>query len=105
MSSELSRIEDSIVVDVPLTPTYNMWTQFEEFPNFMEGIEYVEQLDDTHLSWCASIGGRKVEWSAEIVEQVPDQRIAWRSTSGSRNAGLVRFERISDRQTRVILLV
>lgn len=105
MASEVSRIQESILVDVPLSTAYDQWTQFEDFPRFMEGIESVKQLDDTHLYWCASIGGKTVEWSAEIVEQMPDQRIVWRSTSGSRNQGTVWFDRASDRQTRVTLEV
>ncbi len=105
MASESSRIQESIVVDVPLATAYDQWTQFEDFPRFMEGIESVKQLDDTHLYWCANIGGRKVEWSAEIVEQLPDHRIVWHSTSGSRNWGTVWFERTSERQTRVTLEV
>jgi uncharacterized membrane protein len=105
MASESSCIQESILVDVPLSTAYDQWTQFEDFPRFMEGIESVKQLDDTHLHWCANIGGKKVEWSAEIVEQDPDRRIVWRSTSGSRNAGTVWFEPTSDRQTRVMLEV
>ena len=105
MTTESSRIQESITVDVPLSTAYDQWTQFEDFPRFMEGVESVKQLDDRHLHWCANIGGMKVEWSAEIVEQVPDHRIIWRSTSGSRNAGTVWFERLSDRQTSVTLEV
>ena len=105
MTSEVSCIQESIVVDVPLSTAYDQWTQFEEFPHFMEGIESVRQLDDTHLHWCANIGGKRVEWGAEIVEQVPDHRIVWRSTSGSRNHGTVWFERVSERQTRATLEV
>jgi uncharacterized membrane protein len=105
MTHEPSCIEESITVDVPLSTAYDQWTQFEDFPRFMEGIELVTQLDDTHLHWCASIGGKKVEWRAEILEQVPDQRIVWHSISGSRNAGSVWFDRTSERQTRVTLKV
>ncbi len=105
MANEASRIQESILVDVPLSTAYDQWTQFEDFPRFMEGIESVKQLDDAHLYWCASIGGKKVEWSAEIIEQVPDHRIVWRSNSGSRNHGTVWFDRASDRQTRVTLEV
>jgi uncharacterized membrane protein len=105
MANEASCIQESIIVNVPLTTAYDQWTQFEEFPRFMDGIEWVKQLDDTHLHWCASIGGKKVEWRAQIIEQVPDQRIVWQSTSGSRNAGTVWFEPMSERQTRVTLKV
>src|SRR5438552_15962110 len=91
----MSRIEKSIDVNVPLSTAYNQWTQFEEFPRFMEGIEEVRQLDDKRLHWRANIGGKREEWDAEIVQQVPDQRIAWRSTSGAPNSGAVSFESLA----------
>jgi uncharacterized membrane protein len=99
----MSRIEKAIDVDVPASTAYNQWTQFEEFPRFMEGVESVEQVDDRHLHWRAEIGGKTLEWNAEISEQIPDKRIAWHSTDGARNAGVVTFHRISDDRTRVML--
>jgi len=98
-----SAIRETIDVGVPLSTAYNQWTQFEEFPRFMEGVEYVRQLDDARLIWKAEIGGKSVEWQAKITEQVPDMRVAWRSVSGARNAGTVSFERIDDRRTRITL--
>ena len=87
----MATIEQSIEVGQPLRTVYNQWTQFEEFPRFMEGIERVEQLDDRRLHWVADFGGSRHEWDAEITEQVPDQRVAWRSTDGKTNAGEVSF--------------
>src|SRR5256886_15559277 len=87
----MSKVEKSIEVNVPLSTAYNQWTQFEEFPRFMEGIEEVRQLDDKRLHWRANIGGKREEWDAEIVEQGPDQRVAWRSISGAPNSGVVTF--------------
>lgn len=96
-------IEKSIDVAAPLRACYNQWTQFEDFPLFMEGIEEVRQIDDTHLHWRAKVAGKDLEWDAEITEQVPDQGIAWRSTSGKGNAGRVRFDKIDQDHTRVLL--
>ena len=87
------------VVNQPIDIVYNQWTQFEEFPKFMEGVEQVRQLDDRHLHWVAEIAGKREEWDAEILEQVPDQRIAWRSTSGARNAGVVSFQPVGRNRT------
>jgi uncharacterized membrane protein len=101
----MSVIEKSIDVNVPASTAYNQWTQFEEFPQFMEGIVAVDQLDDTHLRFTADIGGKEKKWDARITEQLPDKRIAWCSTSGARNAGVVTFHRISPTQTRVMLQV
>lgn len=102
-SGRTSTIEDSIEIDVPVSTAYNQWTQFEEFPKFMEGVREVRQVDDTHLHWRAEIGGKEEEWDAEITEQVPDTRIAWRSTNGPSNAGVVKFYKLSDSKTRIVL--
>jgi uncharacterized membrane protein len=99
----MSTIEKSIDVEVPVRTAYNQWTQFESFPRFMEGVESVRQVDDTHLHWKASVGGKTLEWDAEISEQIPDKRIAWHSLQGSKNAGVVTFHRLSDERTRVML--
>lgn len=96
-------VEASVEVDVPVSTAYNQWTQFEEFPRFMDSVKEVRQLDDTHLHWCANVSGKLKEWDAEITEQIPDQRIAWRSTGGVHNAGVVTFHRISDNRTRIML--
>jgi uncharacterized membrane protein len=97
------RIEQSIDVNVPVQTAYNQWTQFEEFPRFMEGVEEVRQLDDKRLHWKARIGGKTKEWDAEITEQRPDERIAWTSRGGAFNAGVVTFHRLSDTTTGVML--
>jgi uncharacterized membrane protein len=98
-----STVEESIDVNVPVSTAYNQWTQFEEFPKFMESVREVKQLDDRHLHWRADVAGKETQWDAEIVEQVPDQRIAWRSIGGVKNSGVVTFHRIADSKTRVML--
>ena len=98
----MSQIEESIEVNVPVQTAYNQWTQFEEFPRFMKGVQEVRQLDDTHLHWVAEIGGRKHEWDAEITEQKPDERVAWKSTDGKKNAGVVTFHRLSETSCKVM---
>jgi uncharacterized membrane protein len=97
----MASVQESIEVEVPVRTAYNQWTQFEEFPTFMEGIESVRQQDDTRLHWVAEIGGRKQEWDARITEQIPDERVAWTSEGGTGNAGVVTFHRLADDRTRV----
>jgi uncharacterized membrane protein len=99
----MSSIQQSIDVDVPVSAVYNQWTQFEEFPQFMSGVESITQQDDAHLHWTVNIGGVEREFDAEVTEQHPDERIAWRSTEGPQHAGVVTFHRLADAQTRVTL--
>jgi uncharacterized membrane protein len=100
----MSTVKESVDVKVPLRAAYDHWTQFEEFPNFMEGVEEVRQLDDRHNHWTTSIGGVRREFDTEIVDQLPDDRITWRSVGGdTQQRGSVRFQRLDDTHTRVEL--
>ncbi len=99
----MSKLEKSIDVDVPVRTAYDQWTQFEEFPRFMEGVQEVRQLDDKRLHWRAEVGGREVEWESEITQQVPDERIGWRSSSGAKNAGSVSFYPLGANRVRLTL--
>jgi uncharacterized membrane protein len=99
----VARVEKDIEVAVPVRTAYNQWTQFEEFPNFMEGVREVRQVDDKRLHWRADVGGREREWDAEIREQVPDEKVIWQSTSGPMNAGMVKFDSMGAEKTRVHL--
>ena len=99
----MANIEQSIDVEVPVSKAYNQWTQFEEFPKFMEGVDEIRQLDDKHVHWTVSFGGTKHEWDAEITEQRPDERVAWKNVDGKDNAGVVTFHQIDDDRTRVMV--
>jgi uncharacterized protein YndB with AHSA1/START domain len=93
----------SIDINAPVRAVYNQWTQFEEFPRFMEGVEEVRQDGPRNLFWKARIAGKEKQWEAEILEQVPDQRIVWQSIDGTSNSGEVTFEPLDEERTRVIL--
>jgi uncharacterized membrane protein len=99
----MAEVEKRIEVEAPLTAVYNQWTQFEEFPRFMEGVKSVTQLGDDRLHWVAEIAGKEKEWDARITEQTPDERVAWCSEDGAENAGVVTFHRISDDKTKVMM--
>jgi len=99
----MSVIEKSIELNVSVKTAYNQWTQFEEFPQFMEGVAQVKQINDKRLHWKATIAGKEEEWDAEITEQIPDQRIAWTSKGGAMNAGLVTFYPLSDAKSKLTL--
>ncbi|MGW3989960.1 SRPBCC family protein [Streptomyces sp. NPDC004830] len=100
----MSQVEESIEVRVPVRTAYNQWTQFESFPQFMDGVERIEQRSDTLTRWVTKIGGQERVFDAEITEQVPDERVAWTTVDGeAKQAGVVTFHRIQDDTTKVML--
>ena len=94
-------IDEAIEVNVPVSTAYNQWTQFEDFPLFMEGVDHVQQLDDTLLHWAATVAGKTNEWNAKILEQHPDRQISWISEDGKKTRGTVTFEPVAENKTRV----
>jgi uncharacterized membrane protein len=99
----MSAIEEAVEVRVPVRTAYNQWTQFEDFPQFMEGVESITQIDDTMTHWVTSIGGQRREFDALITEQNPDERVAWRTVDGPKQAGVVTFHRLGENETKVML--
>ena len=97
----MASVTESITVDCPISTVYNQWTQFEEFPRFMEAVEAVSQTDDTHLHWVAEIGGKRQESDPEITEQRPDEGVSWRALDGHYNSGRVLFEKVDQATTKV----
>jgi uncharacterized membrane protein len=96
-------IDESIEVNVPVSAAYNQWTQFEDFPLFMEGVDHVHQKDDTRLHWVATVAGKTNEWDAKILEQHPDKQISWISEDGKKTRGTVTFEPVGESKTRIRL--
>ncbi|MFD9881063.1 SRPBCC family protein [Streptomyces alboflavus] len=102
----MSTVTETVDVEVPASTAYNQWTQFEEFPHFMEGVEEVVQLDDRRNHWTTKVAGARREFDTEIIDQLPDERIAWRTTSGDiKQMGMVRFQALDASRTRVELVM
>jgi uncharacterized membrane protein len=98
----MAQVIATIDVDVPVSVAYNQWTQFESFPQFLDFVESIHQIDDTHTHWKVKIAGVTREFDAEITEQHPDERVAWNSIGGEENhAGVVTFHKLSDSTSRV----
>ncbi|TDC87509.1 SRPBCC family protein [Actinomadura sp. 7K507] len=97
----MSTITESVNVTVPIRTAYDQWTQFETFPQFMDGVEEIRQLDDTTLRWRTRMAGVVREFDARITEQLPDERVAWKSLEGPTHAGVVTFHRLDETTTRV----
>jgi uncharacterized membrane protein len=99
----MKTIEESIEIEVPVSTAYNQWTQFESFPQFMDGVERVEQKGDKRLHWVAEVGGQKREWDAEITEQHPDHRVAWKALDQGAPSGVVTFHRLDEGRTKIMV--
>jgi uncharacterized membrane protein len=99
----MSKNETSVDVDVPIRVAYDQWTQFETFPQFMEGVKEIRQLDDRRTHWVTEIAGVTREFDAEITEQHPEERVAWATVDGPKQAGVVTFHKLNDNTTRVML--
>jgi uncharacterized membrane protein len=99
----MTKLEHSVDIAVPVRVAYDQWTQFEKYPEFMQHVESIEQIDDSHLLWRIEVAGKSKVFEARIVEQTPDKRIAWHSTSGAQHSGVVTFHRLGDDKCRVML--
>jgi uncharacterized membrane protein len=101
----METLEESIEVEAPLTATYNQWTQFEDFPRFMEGVESVTQLDEKRVHWVAEVAGKRKEWDAEITRQIPDREIDWVGFGEADNRGRIVFEAIDADTSKVTMML
>jgi uncharacterized membrane protein len=99
----MTTAKGSVDVKTYVTAAYNQWTQFEDFPKFMDGVEEVTQVGDRHLHWRVKIAGVEREFDATITEQVPDTRIAWKADGETEHAGVVDFHKLDMETTRVDL--
>ena len=102
----MAQVVETIDVDVPVSTSYNQWTQFEEFPQFLTFVESITQVDDTHNHWVVNIAGQKREFDTVISEQIPDDRIAWTSTGGEvDHAGVITFHKLDDGKSRLAVQI
>jgi uncharacterized membrane protein len=97
----MSTVTESVDVAVPVRTAYNQWTQFESFPQFMDGVEEIRQVGPELTHWKVKIAGVEREFDARITEQHPDERVAWTSVDGPTHAGVVTFHRLDESHTRV----
>ena len=101
----MEKVEKSIEVRCPLRAVYDQWARFEDLPSFMSSVTQVRQVDDTHLHCHALIQGEERELDAEIIDRLPNEYIAWKSLSGTPSVGVVHFEPVGPRLTRVRLMM
>ncbi len=103
---KVTNIIEQIDVGAPISLTYNLWTQFSDYPSFMKKVESVEQAEDEKLNWKAQILWSHRTWESTILEQVPDDKIIWRSQGAKGYVdGAVTFHELAPRLTRIILVL
>jgi hypothetical protein len=99
-------ISEDLDVGLPLRTTYNLWTQFADFPSFMKKVKSVEQASDEKMNWKAQVFWSHRTWEATIVEQVPDSHIVWRSKGPKGHVdGAVSFTELGPNLTHVMLVL
>jgi uncharacterized membrane protein len=97
----MARVIESVDVNVPVREAYERWTHFESFPQFLEFVESITRIDDTHTHWKVRIGGDEREFDAE-TDLLPNEHVAWNSINGEeKHAGVVTFEELTDASARV----
>jgi uncharacterized membrane protein len=88
------RVDEAVTIDRPIAEVYSFWSRLENLPRFMRHVESVVPLDEVHSHWrVKTIGGKVVQWDAEIIEKRENEMISWRSVPGADvdNAGSVWF--------------
>lgn len=97
----------NIIVGVEAKRCFDTWSDFEQFPEFMENIESVYIIGGNRSHWVmAGPLGQNLEWNAEVTEFQPDERIAWRSIDGDiETSGQVTFQGLPADQTEVTVMM
>ncbi|OHV34189.1 MULTISPECIES: SRPBCC family protein [Pseudofrankia] len=101
---KVTHIMEAVDVGVPVSTAYDQWTQFQEFPKFMKGVESVDPKSETEQNWRVKVFKSRRTWQGKTLEQIPDRRITW-TTEGAKGTtkGTVTFHPLADDLTRVAL--
>jgi uncharacterized membrane protein len=103
---KVTNIVESIDVGVPVRLTYDLWTQFADFPTFMKKVESVEQESEEKLKWRAQILWSHREWESTILAQEPDSRIIWKSEGQKGHVdGAVTFHELAPELTKIMIVL
>ena len=99
------RVHESIEVQAPVEDVFRYWSNFENFPNFMQNVEEVrmEGQDTSHWRVKGPLG-KSVEFDARTTEMDPNRGIGWNTTEGEvMTSGEARFEEVAPGRTRVVV--
>jgi uncharacterized membrane protein len=98
------RIEETIIVDRPVSEVYKYWRNLENLPQIMRHLESVRMQDNRNSHWkVKGPAGISIEWYAEIINDLPNERIGWKSLDSADvdNAGSVHFQPINENRTQI----
>ena len=102
------KVERTIFIARPPDELFRFWRNLENLPEFMESIENIKVQDENHSHWTIrGLGGRRIEWDAEIINEHPGEMISWQSLPGSdvQSAGTVRFTPTDDNRGTLLRVV
>ena len=89
------RLEKSLQIGRPVHEVFETWTSLERLPQMSDYIHNIRhQGNRSH--WSIHLGGRLVEWDAEIEQFIPDQAVGWKSVSGPKHTGRITFSPIGN---------
>lgn len=97
------RVQESIEVQAPLQDVYSYWSNFQNFPRFMENIEEVRMTGEDTSHWKVKGPlGTSVEFDAKTTEMNPEQGVGWNTVDGQvMTSGEIRFQEVQPDRTRV----
>lgn len=98
----MSTVRESIDVAVPVRVAYERLCHFEDYPQFMSGVQQVTQLSENMAHWVMDLGGRQTEFNARVTERRPGELLAWQAVDGPHLAEKVTFQRLAEDRTRII---
>jgi uncharacterized membrane protein len=99
----MSTIQQSIEVNVPVHALYEQLSRFEDYPQFLDNVERVQQTDDTLLHWTTKMANRPVEWDAEITKRETDRCIAWQDVSGMSSDCRIEVQAVSEDSSKATI--
>ncbi len=105
-SNRAVKVEQSVMVERPVTDLYAFWRQLDNLPTIMSHVRSVQPLDDRRSHWIVKTipGAPTIEWDAEIINEIRNERIAWETLRGStiEHAGSVQFKPADDERRTMV---
>lgn len=101
----MSRFIESVSVELPLPKTYRVFSDFERFPALFAELATVRHVGDGHFYWRAKVDDDVLQGEARVTEIRPEERISLVGGAGVDATGVVDFEELDERTTRVTVTI